>query len=64
MPTNLCVIVLTVEVELPSNLSEELQETIVDDLTGEYNLETLRKGIKRWARVISGENCHVAVDVE
>ncbi len=62
--TSLCVMYLTVEIEIPSDLSEELQETIVEDLSHEYNLETLKKGVKRWARTISGENCHVSIEVE
>jgi len=57
-------IVMTVEIELPGDLSDEFQDAIVDDLTCELNIEQLRKVIKKWARFISGENCHVAIDVE
>ena len=57
-------IVMTVEIEVPGDLSDELQDTIVDDLTHELNLDRLRLLIKRWARAISGEACHIAIDVE
>ena len=57
-------IVLTVEIQLPGDLSDELQDAIVDDLTYEGNIEILRKKIKNWARTFSGENCHIEIDVE
>ena len=59
-----CCMILTVEIELPDDISEELQDTIVDDLSCEGNIEILRKKIKSWARTFSGENCHVEIDVE
>jgi hypothetical protein len=57
-------IVMTVEIELPGDLSDELQDAIVEDLTADMNMDRLRAVIKRWVRWISGENCHVAIDVE
>ncbi len=59
-----CVILYSVEVELPSNLPDELLDAIAGDLTSENCLDELRKRIKQWARTVSGEICHVAIDVE
>jgi hypothetical protein len=57
-------VVITTEIEIPGDLSDELQDAIADDLTCEMNIDRLQKMIKRWARFISGENCHIAIDVE
>ncbi len=62
-PCTTC-IVMTVEIELPGDLTDELQDAIVEDLTTDMNMDRLKAVIKRWARWISGENCHVAIDVE
>ncbi len=59
-----CVILLSIEIEIPEDLSDELQDAVVDDLTSENNIDELQRRIKRWARTISGEICHVAIDVE
>ncbi len=59
-----CVVVMTIEIEIPNDLSNKLQDAIVDDLTYEGHLDKLEKLIQRWARFISGEACHVAIDVE
>lgn len=62
-PTATC-ICMTVEIQLPENLPDVLQDAMVEDLTNEAHVERLKLMIKRWARFIAGENCHVAIDVE
>jgi hypothetical protein len=62
-PCSTCV-VLTIEIELPQDLSDELIDEMTEDLTNELNLDRLRKAIKSWARFYTGEVCHVALDVE
>lgn len=57
-------IVLTVEIEFPEALSDEYQDALVEDLTYEPHLDRLRLLIKKWARFISSENCHVSLEVE
>ncbi len=63
-PITPCVVVMTIEIEIPGHLPEELQDAIADDLCAENNLDRLQNLIKRWAGWITGENCHVAIDVE
>lgn len=59
-----CSILLTVEIELPGDLSDEHLDALVEDLTEDGHVERLALLIKRWARFITGENCHVAIDTE
>lgn len=59
-----CFVVLTIEIELPSNLTDELQDVMADDLTNELNLEQLKAAVKKWVRLYTGEACHVVLDVE
>lgn len=59
-----CVMVLSVEIEIPNDLSDDLQDAVVDDLSYDGHLERLETLIRKWARFISGENCRVTVDVE
>ena len=59
-----CCIVMTVEIALPGNLDDELQDAIVDDLTHELHIERLARLIQHWARLIAGEHCHISIDVE
>jgi hypothetical protein len=58
------VVVMSVEIEIPNDLSDEQQDAIVDDLTTDSHLERLERLIKKWARFISGESCRVSIDVE
>ncbi len=58
------VVLMTVEIEIPGDLSDELVDAMVEDLTCDLHLERLQAIIKRWARFITGEACHVAIDVE
>lgn len=57
-------LMLTVEIELPDDVSDEYQDAIVDDLTYEPHLERLENGIRRWVRFISGEACHISITVD
>jgi len=43
-----CVVVITIEIEIPNDLPDELQDAIVDDLTYEGHLDRLQNMIKRW----------------
>lgn len=56
--------VLTVEIELPDDVSQEYQDAMVEDLTYEPHLERLENVVKRWVRWITGENCHIEITVE
>ncbi len=58
------VVLMSIEIEIPEYLSDELQDAVVDDITEEMNIERLMLMIKHWARKLTGENCHVAIDVE
>lgn len=55
---------LSVEIELPEGIAEDYQETVIEDLNYELHLIRLRGLIKRWARQITGENCHVEITVD
>ena len=57
-------VVMTILIDLPGDLPEQLQDVIVDDLTYESHIERLKLIIKQWSRFISGVNCHIAIDVE
>ena len=58
------VVLMSIEIEIPNDLPDELQDVIVDDLTCDHNIDLLQRLIKKWTRFISGEACHVAIDVE
>ncbi len=57
-------LIMSIEIELPDDVSEEYQDAIVDDLTYEPHIERLENLIKRWIRFITGEACHVTVTVD
>ncbi len=58
------VVLLTVEIEIPGGLEDELVDALVDDLAYETHLERLQNLIKRWAGFVTGQPCHVSIDVE
>jgi hypothetical protein len=58
------VVLMSIEIEIPNDLSEELQDALVEDLTYEDHINRLSNLIQKWARFISGEACHVSIDVE
>ncbi len=55
---------LSVEIELPDDVSEEYQDAVVEDLTYEPHITRLRNLIKQWARLMTGENCHIEITVD
>jgi hypothetical protein len=55
---------MSVEIEIPNDLSDEMQDALVEDLTYEAHIDRLQNLIKKWARFITGEACHVSIDVE
>ncbi len=57
-------LILSVEIELPDDVTEEYQDAMVEDLTYEKHLERLENGIKRWVRFITGEACYVTITVD
>lgn len=59
-----CVVVMTIEIEIPGSLPDDLQDAMVDDLADEGHLDRLQNIIKRWARFITGVACYVGIDVE
>ncbi len=56
-------LLLSVEIELPDDVSDEYQDAIVEDLTYEPHIERLENGIQRWVRFITGEACDITVTV-
>ena len=58
------IFVLSVEIELPDDVSEEYQDAMVEDLTYEPHIERLENMIQRWVRFVTGEGCIVEVTVE
>ncbi len=55
---------LSVEIELPDDVSDEYQDAVVEDLTYEPHMDRLRNKIKQWVRLMTGENCHVEITVD
>ncbi len=62
MSTN-CIL-LTVEIELPGDIPEELQDEVADFITDELNIERLQAILKHWVHRAVGIHCHLAIDVE
>ncbi len=58
------VVNLSVEIEIPEDISDEMQDTLIEDLIYEQHVERLKLMVKKWARSITGENCHIAVTVD
>ncbi len=54
--------ILTVEIELPEDVSDEYQDALVEDMTYDPNIDRLKAPIKHWVRLLTGESCHVTVD--
>jgi len=55
---------LSVEIELPDDVSDEYQDAMVEDLSYEPHILRLRNLIKQWVRLITNERCHVEITVD
>ena len=54
---------LSVEIELPDDVSDEYQDAMVDDLSYDPHIERLERLIKKWVRLVTGESCHISVKI-
>jgi hypothetical protein len=52
----------SIEIELPDDVSDEYLDAMVEDLTHDQHIDRLKSLIKHWARLITGEACHIAID--